>query len=329
MIYITGATGFIGNRLARRLLERGERVRCLVRSPQKADELQALGAELMVGDIADEQAHYDGLRDAKLAYHLAAIYDIGIVDSRALQKTNVEGTRAFLSAVEKRNTARAVYVSTTVALPPSDRGNREPHDAHTGPYPSEYQRTKADAHRLARAAQDRGLPVIIACPSFVYGPGDNGPGGRFTSDILRKRVPALLTNPGSFSYVHVDDVVDGLIAAGDRGKPGETYLLTGEGATMNEFALRIAKLGRTRPPILRFPAALAQLTGSMLDVVARPSGLRFAITREGVATIARDEYLHTHERAKRDLGYSPRSLDQGLPETVAYAQAQLAKTHMA
>jgi nucleoside-diphosphate-sugar epimerase len=114
-----------------------------------------------------------------------------------------------------------------------------------------------------------------------------------------------------------DDVVDGLIAAGERGLVGETYLLTGEAASMNDFAERVAKLGGTRAPRLRFPSGLAKLTGSLLDVIARPTGLRFPITREGVATTATDEWLHTHERATRDLGYAPRPLDQGLPETIS------------
>jgi nucleoside-diphosphate-sugar epimerase len=323
VIYITGATGFIGGRLARALLERGEKVRCLVRSPVRAEKLQALGVELVVGDIADEQAHRDGLRDAQLAYHLAAIYDVGIVDRAALERTNIEGTRAFLNALEQAGTPRAIYTSTTVALGPARPDDREPREAYAGPYPAHYHRTKAYAHRLARQAQQRGLPLIIVCPAFVYGPGDEGPGGRFIRDILRRRVPALLTRPGRFSYVHVDDVIAGLLAAGARGRLGETYLLTGDEASMNDFAARVARLGGTRAPVLRFPNVLARLTGTMLDVIARPTGLRFPITREAVATTATDEWLHTHERATRDLGYTHRSLDQGLPETVAAFQRRL------
>jgi NAD+-dependent farnesol dehydrogenase len=321
VIYITGATGFIGERLARRFLERGEKVRCLVRAPQRAEKLMALGAELMVGDLTDEQAHLDGLRDAKLAYHLAAIYDVGIVDNAELTHTNVEGTRAFLSAVRKAKTPRAVYTSTTAALGPTNANDREPREAYTGPYPTHYHRTKAEAHRLARTAQDAGLPLIIVCPAYVYGPGDKGPGGRFIQDLLRRRVPGLLTRPGRFSYVHVDDVVDGMIAAGERGKVGEVYLLTGEPHSVNEFAARVtAAVGRSAP-ILRFPTPLARMTGAVLDVIARPTGMRFSISRESVATAAEDEWLHTHERATRDLGYSPRTLAQGLPETVASFRA--------
>ena len=96
MIYITGATGFSGERLARRLIARGEQVRCLVRSPQRGQKLQQLGAEFIVGDVTDVGVHQAGLRDARLAFHLAALYDIGVVDAAALRKTNIEGTRSLV-----------------------------------------------------------------------------------------------------------------------------------------------------------------------------------------------------------------------------------------
>lgn len=317
MIYITGGTGFIGERLTRRLLERGDAVRCLVRSPERAAKLKALGAELIQGDVADERVHLEGLRGVHLAFHLAAIYDVGVVDERALERTNIEGTRAFLKAIAIAQTQRAVYTSSTVALGPTRTDGEEPRDAYPGPYPSHYHRTKAEAHRLSRSAQERGQPLIIVCPAFVYGPGDNGPGGRFVRDLLRRRVPGLLSAPSRFSYVYVDDVVDGLIAAGERGQAGETYILTGEAASMNEFAARVAKLGGTRPPFLRFPPLLARTTGVVLDAIARPTGLRFPISREAVTTTSGGDWVHGRTRAQRDLGYAPRALDQGLPETVA------------
>lgn len=320
MIYITGATGFIGERLARRLCERGETIRCLVRAPARGARLQALGAELVIGDVTDELAHLSGLRDAEMAYHLAAIYDVGVVDRRALERTNVEGTRAFLNALSQARTPRAVYVSSTVALGPTPPGEREPREAYDGPYPSHYHRTKAEAHRLARRAQQRGAPLVIVCPSFVYGPGDQGPGGRFVHDLLEHRVPGLLMRPSRFSYVYVDDVVEGLVAAGERGQIGETYLLTGEPASVNEFAARVTALAGTKPPFLRFPTPLARMTGAALDVVTRLTGLRFPISRETVATASREDWLHTHERATRDLGYAARPLDQGLPALVASLQ---------
>jgi nucleoside-diphosphate-sugar epimerase len=310
LIYITGATGFIGSRVATRLLERGERVRCLVRSRARGAALEKLGAELIEGDVADRTSHARGLEGATGAIHLAAIYAVGIVDADAMQRTNVEGTRAFLEAARQQATPRVVYVSTTVALGPAE--NTEPRDAYAAPYHSVYHRTKAEAHRLARAAQAAGEPVIIVCPSFVYGPGDEGPSGRFIDDLLKRKVPALLSAPSMFSYVHVDDVAEGIVAALDRGTPGEVYLLTGEQTDMNDFAARVSAAGGVKPPALRLPVVVARATAPLLDFLSKTTGIRFPITAETVKTTAVDRWLHGHARATRDLGYRPRSLAEGL-----------------
>ena len=315
-VYLTGATGFIGNRLARRLAARGDRLRCLVRNPDRAEWLRALGAELIVGVVSDRAAHERGMQGCSLAYHLAAIYDVGIVDRAELERTNVGGTEAFIAALTAAKVPRAIYVSTTVALGPSGSGVSDRVIEYDGPYPTEYHRTKALAHRAARAAQAASAPLTIACPSFVYGPGDNGPGGRFIDDLLKARVPALLTDPGWFSYVYVDDVAAALERLGDVGRIGETYVLSGEPASMNDFAQRVVKIAGKRLPLLRFPSIMAAGTGALLDTVSRATGLRFAITREGVRSTARDRWLHSHEAASRELQYQPRSLDEGLSLTL-------------
>ena len=150
----------------------------------------------------------------------------------------------------------------------------------------------------------------------MYGPGDTGPSGRFVADLTRRKVPALLSAPSWFSYVFVDDVVDGIIAALDRGKAGEVYLLTGEEASMNDFAQRIARTARVKAPVLRLPVQVARVLGRVLDPIARATGLRFPITSEAVSTTAVDRWLHKRERAARDLDYAPRPLDDGLVKTV-------------
>ena len=316
MIYITGASGFIGSRVARRLVERGMRIRCLVRSRERAQMLEQLGAELIMGDVTDVSTHLKALEGATGALHLAALYDVGIVDRAALQRTNVEGTRAFLKAIETAHTPRAVYISSTVALGPSRGEADEPREAYDGPYHSEYHRTKAEAHRLAREAQRRGIPLIIVCPAFVYGPGDAGPAGRFVTDLTRRKVPALLTRPSWFSYAYVNDVAEGIVAALERGKVGEVYLLTGEEASMNDFAQRIARAAHVKAPVLRLPVSIARGLARVFDPVARATGLRFPITREAVSTTAVDRWLHKSNRAVSDLGYASRPLDEGVQETV-------------
>jgi len=316
LILLTGATGFIGGRLAAALARRGNRLRCLVRSASKGEQLRGLGAELIEGDVADQTVLATAMPGAHAAFHLAAIYDLGIVDATEMQRVNVGGTRAFLDAARTAQTPRVIYVSTTAALGPAN-GDQPDDDADwNGPYPSVYHRTKAEAHRLARHAQINGLPLLVVCPAFVYGPDDTGPGGRFLRDVVRGRMPGLLAEPGWYSYVHVDDVVAGLIAALDRGSTGATYVLSGEHTSVNDFAARAARIAGVRPPRLRLPNALASATGAFLDLIARPTGLRFPITRETVAASDGLRWLHSHDRATRELGWSPRSLDAGLPETV-------------
>jgi len=317
-VYLSGATGFIGGRLAERLLARGDRVRCLVRSPERAESLRKLGAELILGDITDPTAVRVAVEGADLAFHLAAIYDMGVVDAAALTRINVTGTAVFLDVVKSAGVPRSVHVSTTVALGPSGETPSDSIEAYRGPYPSEYHRTKAEAHALARAAQASGLPLVIACPAYVYGPGDQGPGGNFIQDLLHHRVPGLLTKPSWFSYVHVDDVVDGLLAAGDRGRTGEVYVLGGEDVSVNTFAEKVAAIAGIRAPILRFPPAMARMTGVLMDGVSKVTGWRLPISRETVDATARERWLHSYAKATREFGYAPRSLQEGLPETVAW-----------
>lgn len=323
--WVTGGTGFIGSRLAGVLASRGYRVRCLVRRPEQAKSLSALGAELVQGDVADVGAHARGLEGADVAWHLAGVYELGQVDAAAMEHTNVKGTAAFLSAVRDAG-VRGVHVSTTVALQPAGEGEQEgdPDRVLEPPFPSEYQRTKVAAHRLAREAQRDGAPVIIVCPAYVYGPGDTGMSGQYMVNVLRHRVPGLSTQPTWFSFVHVDDVVDGLVAAGERGTPGATYVLSGEHSDVNRFTRMVASMAGTWAPPLRFPPFAVRATGALMDVVSGVTGARMPISRE-LALVAGSgaRYLHPYERAARELGYAPRSLAEGLPETVAEVKARL------
>jgi dihydroflavonol-4-reductase len=326
-VFLTGATGFIGGRLARALSARGYRLRCLVRSRSRAADLAALGAELVVGDAADARALAQGLENARFAYHLAGSYDLGVVDAAAMQNVNVEGTRAFLAALRAASVERAVYTSSTAALGPVAAGEGDETLEYHGPYPSVYHRTKTEAHHLARAAQREGAPLIIVCPALVYGPGDEGPSGRYLRDVLKHRVPGLATRPTWFSYVHVDDVVDGMIAACERGTIGATYVLSGEHATANDFTRMIARAGDTWAPPLRFPQAMIRMTGVLMDAIGRVSGVRLPISRELADVAANGErWLHSHARATAELGYAPRPLAAGLAETVRAVRAGTAQS---
>lgn len=323
---MTGATGFIGGRLARALNERGYRLRCLVRDSARARDLVALGADLVVGDAADEAVVRHGLDGARFACHVAGTYDLGRVDEAAMTGVNVAGTRAFIAGLRPAEIERAIYTSTTAALGPADGGVGTDDGVYHGPFPSSYHRTKTEAHHLAVAAQRAGAPLVIVCPALVYGPGDRGPSGRYMQDVLRHRIPGLSTKPAWFSYAHVDDVVSGMVAALERGRIGATYVLSGEHMSVNDFTNMIARLGGTWASPLRIPPTLVRATGSLMDAAGRLIGARLPISREladVAATGAR--WLHSHERATTELGYAPRSLAEGLPETVRDAQAQIGR----
>jgi dihydroflavonol-4-reductase len=325
-VFLTGATGFIGGRLAVALHARGRRLRCLVRRPERAATLAALGAELIVGDVADPAAMAQGVNGVAVAIHVAGQYDLGIVDIAAMERVNVEGTRVFLDACRNAGVPRAIHVSSTVALGPVPDGVAEGDETsrYSGPYPAVYHRTKTEAHHRAVQAQQQGLPLIIVCPAFVYGPGDEGPAGRYIADVLRHRLPGLSTKPTHFSYVHVDDVVDGMIAAIEKGHVGATYVLGGEYADVNRYSAMVAAIAGTWLSPLRVPPAMIRLTGSGFDMVTRLTGWRMPVSRELAAAGGSGErWLHSHARSTRDLGYSPRPLAEGLPETVHDVKAQL------
>lgn len=325
-VFLTGATGFIGSRVARQLSERGYRLRCLVRPSSDTKDLERAGAELLRGELDDAAVLARGLEGAALAIHMAGAYDMGIVDAAVLERTNIEGTRAFIAAVERAGTPRALYISTTAALGPVPEGVGDETTEHPGDrYRSIYERTKTEAHRLAVAAQRRGAPLIIVCPAVVYGPGDGSPHALFMMDLIRGRVPGLPMRPAWWSYVHVDDVAEGIVAAAERGRLGETYVLSGEHARLDDFARRTAALAGRRPPPFRFPGPLLRLSATLMDVISRATGFRSSINRENVEMVNGWRWLHSYDKATRDLGWIPRSLDEGLPETIAWLRAQLGR----
>jgi dihydroflavonol-4-reductase len=324
VVFLTGATGFIGRRLAEELHARGCRLRCLVRNPQRAAPLQALGAELILGDVVDPTALRHGMQGADVALHLAAMYDVGRVDVAAMERTNIEGTRAFLDALRESGVRRGVYVSSIVALGPVTAGEGDETSRYDGPFPSHYHRTKTIAHRIAEQAQAGGLPLVIACPGYVYGPGDEGPAGDFVNDLLQHRLPGLPTKPTVFSYVYVDDVVDGLIAICERGAAGETYVLSGEAASTNEFAGMVVNAAGTWLSPLRFPPAVVMMTGSLMDVISSLTGWRLPLNRENARVGGTGErWVHSHRKATVELGYQPRPLSEGVLPTVRDAQQRL------
>lgn len=316
-VFVTGATGFIGGHVVRKLRERGDEVVCLVRNPDRAG---GLDATLVEGDLSDRDALRRGLDGCDAAIHGAAVYKVGIPKSErpAMHEANVRGTENVLDACIEAGTGRVVYVST-VAVFGNTHGEvveeSYARDEADG-FLSAYDETKYRSHQIALDRIAGGAPIVIVQPGGVYGPGDHSEIGNMIEQTRRGKLRMKAFPELGFNLVYVEDVAAGVLLALDRGKVGESYVLGGEITRMGELIDRVAELeGRTAPrltlpPVMaKLSAPLGPLVGPMLGF---PPNLGEAIkAAHGVTYWAKDD------KARAELGYAPRDLDAGLRETLA------------
>ena len=318
-VFVTGATGFIGGRLARKLRERGDEVVALVRSPEKAKELEAIGVELVEGDLSSNEAIRHAAQGCDAAVHAAAIYKVGIPKSERaeMHEANVRGTERVLDAAFEAGVPKIVYVSTINAF-----GNTqgqvvdETYERPGNDYVSYYDETKYLSHEVALNRIARGVPVVIVQPGAVYGPGDHSEVGNMIDQTREGKLMALPFPELGLNLVHVDDVADGIILALDRGEVGESYVLGGEMSTMRGLVDKVAEIENRDPPKRDMPTGLIKAAIPVGPLVGKlmgfpPNFKELVSASDGVTYWAKDD------KAREKLGYSPRDLDSGLRETLA------------
>ena len=313
---LTGATGFIGGRVARQLREAGHEVLALVRDPGRARSLDDLGVRLAVGELGDRDSLRAAMRGVEGVFHIAGWYHIGTRDKRPAQATNVEGTRSVLEAMRELGIRRGVYTST-LAVNSDTRGRLVDESyRYEGRHLSVYDRTKAEAHRLAGEFIARGLPLIVVMPGLVYGPGDSSNVRSTLLQYLRRRLP-LAPSRTAFSWAHVEDVARAHLLAMEKGRPGRSYMICGPTHTLVE-ALEIARgiTGLPLPPIV--PPWVLKLLAAGMALGERLLPVPDAFTAEGLRVAAGTTYIGDNGRARRELGWEPRGLEEGLRETLAY-----------
>ncbi|HUX21922.1 MAG TPA: NAD-dependent epimerase/dehydratase family protein, partial [Spirochaetia bacterium] len=229
IVFVTGATGHLGNVLVRTLLSQGHEVRVLLRKPAPLS-LVGLGVEPIYGDLFDREALGRGCQGARWVFHCAALISTLNRDLKEVERVNVVGTRNMIEAALDAKVERFIYVSSVEALDLLDPG------AAIGPdhFSSDrnvmgYGRTKANATlEVLAAVRQRGLPGVVGIPSAIIGPYDFG--SSRTVEMVRlflaRRIPAYID--GGFDFVDVRDVAGGLVSAAHQGAIGGCYLLTGE-----------------------------------------------------------------------------------------------------
>ncbi|HLM28023.1 MAG TPA: NAD-dependent epimerase/dehydratase family protein [Thermoleophilaceae bacterium] len=320
--FVTGATGFIGAHVARKLLERGDQVVALVRSPDKASDLREQGAELIEGDLSNVDAIKRGAEGAEAVFHLGAIYKLGIPkkDREGMIDTNVGGTERVLDAAHEAGVPRIVYVSTVNVF--GNTGGRVVDETYrrdeSEGFLSCYDETKYRSHTVAEERIARGYPIVMVQPGGVYGPNDHSEVGNMIEQVRTGKLKAKAFPDMGIMLVYVEDVADGVLLAHDKGEIGESYVLAGEKTTMGEIVDRAAELSGRKPPRLTMPTLMIKASAPLGPLVGPalgfPPNLRELISASDGVT-----YWATDDKARRELGFQPRDMETGLRETLAAA----------
>ena len=315
---MTGGTGFIGGRVVGLLRERGDDVVALVRSREKGRELEALGATLVEGDLASNDVIRSACEDCDAAIHGAAIYKVGIPkgDREAMHDANVRGTERVLDAAWQAGVGKIVYVSTVNVF-----GNThgevvdESYERPPGDWLSVYDETKYLAHQAAKERIEKGAPIVIVQPGGVYGPGDHSELGNVIDQTRTGKLKALPFAGMGLNLVHVDDAAAGVVLALDQGTVGQSYVLGGQVATMRDLVETVARIEGRNPPRRELPSGVIKLAAPAGPLLGKAMGFppnfrELVSASDGVTYWAKDD------KARGELGYSPRDLETGLRETL-------------
>jgi len=317
-VLVTGATGFTGGHLARALLQREYDVRVLVRSREKAVELQSLGAEIIKGDLTDRQSLKPAVEGRDTVYHIAAVYREQNVPRSLFWDVNVEGTGNLLDAASEAGVGRFVHCSTVgvqgeIADPPAS----EEAPYNPGDY---YQESKVEGELLALDYFKKGIvPGVVFRPVGIYGPGDT----RFLKMfrfIAKKQFRMFGSGEVLYHLTYIDDLIEGIILTGEiPGIEGEVFTLGGEGyVTLNEFVGAVAGAVNAHVPKRRYPVWPLWLAGALCEFVCRPLRISPPIYRRRVDFFVKDRAFDI-SKAKKMLGYKPRvTVQEGMRLTAEW-----------
>lgn len=314
--FVTGATGFVGGRVARQLIAAGHGVVAPVRTPAKAQDLAALGADVRQGDVTEKESMREAMRGVDGVFHIAGWYKLGVKDTSSGERINVQGTRNVLELMRELEIPKGVYTSTLAVF--SDTHGRMVDETYRydGPHLSEYDRTKWVAHyEVADPMIAQGLPLVIVQPGLIYGPGDTSSVRTTLISYLKRKLPMVPLGT-AFCWGHVEDNARGHIQAMERGRAGEAYIIAGERCDLVS-ALRLAERITGVPgPRIKIAPGMMKATAGLMSVVERIVPVPDDYTAEYLRENAGTTYLGDSSKAKRELGFEVRSLEVGLAETL-------------
>ena len=316
---VTGATGFVGAHVVRKLLQAGERVRVLVRRGSSLKNLQGLEVELVYGDLTQAPSVADAVKGCARVYHVAADYRLWAPDPSVLYRANVQGTRHVLEAARAAGVERIVYTSTVGAL-------GVPHNAAPGTEETpvgladmigHYKRSKFLAEAEAVAAAKTGLAVVIVNPSTPIGPRDvkPTPTGQIVVDFLNGRMPAYVDT--GMNLVDVEDVAQGHLLAMEKGKVGERYILGCRNVTLKQMLEILAQVSGRKAPHIQLPRGLVLGLGALSTALSLITRRPPRVPLEAVRMAGKKMFFDS-SKAVRELGLPQGSIEKALEKAVAW-----------
>jgi dihydroflavonol-4-reductase len=316
---VTGATGFVGSHVARQLVSAGQSVRILVRSTSNLQALEGLPCERVEGDLRDSGSLDRAMRGIQTVFHAAADYRLWTRRPEEIYASNVEGTRRLLEAAENAGVERVVYTSTVATIAVERDGPLPNEDTHAalGEMIGHYKRSKFLAEQEAKRAAANGLPVVIVNPTAPVGPGDwkPTPTGRIILDFLKGKMPAYVDT--GLNVVAVEDVAAGHLLAAKNGRSGERYILGARNMTLKQILDALSAITGRPAPRVRLPHAVALAAGYADEWISRLTGREPQIPVEGVK-MSRHRMFIESDKAKRELGYNPASIEAALERAVRW-----------
>jgi nucleoside-diphosphate-sugar epimerase len=318
-IFITGASGFIGRRLATTLAESGMSVHALIRKTSAREFLQHQNMRIFFGDLSDRESIIHAMTECSQVFHLGGLAKMWMKDKRAYHQVNVTGTENVLSAARLLGVDKVVVTSTAGVFPPSKETMTNEQSLKRPELYTEYEKTKNAAEEMAFSYYLDGLPVVLVNPTKVYGPGpidDSNTATLMVRDYLLGKwriIPG--TGKGTMNYVYIDDAVSGMIAAMELGTPGAQYIIGGENASYNEFFELVQQLSLVRRKLFQLPYPIIRTVAWWEEIKTKLFDAKPLVTTEWVKKLPYD-WSKDISKAKRELNYHPRSLEEGLKQTI-------------
>jgi len=322
--FVTGATGFVGSHVARALVEQGADLRLLVRANSDLRNIEGLKAERVIGDLHQPASLEKAISGCDVVLHVAADYRLWVPDPEQMYKANVEGTRAILKAARKNGVRRVVYTSSVATMGftsnghPVDENSPVSLENMIGPY----KRSKFMAEQAALQAGRCGMDVVVVNPTTPIGERDikPTPTGRIVVDFLKKKFPAYVDT--GLNLVDVRECARGHVAALEKGRSGERYILGGENLTLKQILDKLSEITGLPSPKIKVPYAMALATGVVDEVVTGRVLRREPRVTIDAVRMGRKKMFVTSAKAERELGWKAVPVDDALRRAVEWFRSK-------